>query len=71
MRVVLYAKPDCPVCEAARNLLAELGIEAEEALDATYAERVPVIEVDGRIVAEGRVSRWELLRAVRRARRAR
>jgi len=71
VRVVLYTKPDCSLCDDARDLLAELGIDVVEAVDITYADRVPVIAVDGRIVAEGRVSKWGLRRAIRRAGRAR
>lgn len=65
-RIVLYSKPDCELCEDARALLDEIGEPYEVAHDPRFALRVPVVEVDGRIVTEGRVS----ARAVRRAMRA-
>lgn len=65
-RVVLYSKPDCSLCDAARALLDALGISYTQAEDARYALRVPVIEVDGRVVTEGRVSERALRRTLGR-----
>ncbi len=62
-RVVLYSQPNCTLCDEARALLDDLGHGFTEAFDPQYALRVPVIEVDGRIVAEAPVDE----RAVRRA----
>ena len=62
-RVVLFSKPDCCLCDDAKQMLDELGHEYEVDHDPRFVDRVPVIEVDGRIVTEGRVSE----RAVRRA----
>jgi glutaredoxin len=58
--VVLYGRPDCHLCEEARELLRELAgagwrevdIESDDALLRTYLERIPVVAVDGRIVSE-------------------
>ncbi|HEX2127742.1 MAG TPA: glutaredoxin family protein [Solirubrobacterales bacterium] len=58
--VVLYGRPDCHLCEEARELLADLlgsawrevDIDSDDALLRTYLERIPVIEVDGRTVSE-------------------
>ena len=61
--VVLYSKPDCSLCDDAREMLDGLGHAYEIAYDPRFDERVPVVEVDGAIVTEGRVSE----RAVRRA----
>jgi hypothetical protein len=66
-RVVLFSKPDCDLCDDARALLDEIGHPYEVADDPAFALRVPVVEVDGRIVTEGRVGE----RALRRALRAR
>jgi glutaredoxin len=63
-RLVLYARPDCHLCDEARErleaLLAdglsfeleEVDIESDDALHRRFLERIPVIEVDGEIVSE-------------------
>ena len=58
--VVLYGRPDCHLCDEARALLRDLDgvrfrevdIEGDDALFASYLERIPVVEVDGRVVSE-------------------
>jgi glutaredoxin len=56
--VTVYSRPDCHLCEEAiatlRRLQRELGfglaerdIDADEALQRAYFERVPVIALDG------------------------
>lgn len=58
--VVLYGRPDCHLCEQARELLTgllgtdwrEVDIDSDDGLLRAYLERIPVIEVDGRIVSE-------------------
>jgi len=62
-RVVLFSKPSCCLCEDAKQMLDALGHDYDVAYDSRFDERVPVVEIDGRIVTEGRVSE----RAVRRA----
>ncbi|MEO8092603.1 MAG: glutaredoxin family protein [bacterium] len=74
MRVVLYGRPGCHLCDEAREqLLAmrgaaggfelrEIDIESDDALLISHLERIPVVEVDGRVVSEleldaGRVQR--------------
>jgi glutathione S-transferase len=65
MRIVtLYARPGCHLCDEAREAilalraelapfeLREVDIESDEALHSRYLERIPVIEVDGRVVSE-------------------
>lgn len=64
MRVVLYGRPGCHLCDEAREqLLAmrdavadfelrEIDIESDDALLASHLERIPVVEVDGRVVSE-------------------
>ena len=63
-RLVLYGRPDCHLCDEARDglkgLLAdgvsfeleEVDIESDEDLLRRFLERIPVIEVDGEIVSE-------------------
>ncbi len=55
MRVVLYGRPGCHLCDDARAVLervgepfAEVDITADDALHARMLERIPVVEVDGR-----------------------
>jgi glutaredoxin len=62
--VVLYGRPDCHLCDLAREALADLrrdghrfrlrevDIETDEALLRRYLERIPVVEVDGEVVSE-------------------
>jgi glutaredoxin len=63
-RLVLYGRPDCHLCDEARDglqrLLAdglsfeleEVDIESDEELLRRFLERIPVIELDGEIVSE-------------------
>src|SRR5437867_11633035 len=57
--VVIYTKPDCPLCDKAKALLEELSkeftlnliekdVNSEEKARKYYADRVPVIRVNGR-----------------------
>jgi hypothetical protein len=63
-RVVLYARPDCHLCDEARSGLEQLratgksfeldevNIESDDGLHSRFLERIPVIELDGEIVSE-------------------
>jgi glutaredoxin len=63
-RVVLYARPDCHLCDEARARLeqlradgldfevAEVDIETDDELHARFLERIPVVELDGEILSE-------------------
>jgi glutaredoxin len=63
-RVVLYARPDCHLCDEARSGLEalradrldfeidEVNIETDDGLHARFLERIPVIEVDGEVISE-------------------
>ena len=63
-RLVLYGRPDCHLCDEARDglqmLLAdgltfelvEVDIESDDGLLHRYLERIPVIELNGEIVSE-------------------
>lgn len=62
--VVLYSRPDCHLCDEARDAIAglladgvsfrlrEVDIESDEELLARYLERIPVVAVDGEQVSE-------------------
>jgi hypothetical protein len=69
-RVVLYMKPECHLCEIARGwlddfaaepdayaslVIDEIDIRRDPATFETYRYRIPVITIDGAIVAEGRM----------------
>jgi glutaredoxin len=75
MIVTLYSKPGCHLCEYARELLDELARELafavrevnianEAALFERYRYRIPVLVVDGREIAEGRLSARDLRAAI-------
>jgi glutaredoxin len=62
--VTLYARPECHLCDEARNtleglradgldfVLDEIDIESDDALCARFLERIPVVELEGEIVSE-------------------
>jgi Glutaredoxin-like domain (DUF836) len=76
-RVVLFTRPGCHLCDAARlvveQVTSELGeryierdITADPRLLADYFESIPVVEVDGVQVDFWRVSADRLRAALRR-----
>jgi hypothetical protein len=62
--VRLYARPDCHLCDEARQgllkllsdgldfVLQEIDIDSDDALHRRYLERIPVVELDGEILSE-------------------
>ena len=62
--VTLYGRPDCHLCDEAREIvsglvaeaddleLVERNIEDDDELHQAFLERIPVVEFDGRIVGE-------------------
>jgi glutaredoxin len=59
--VTLYTRPGCHLCDEARDAILSLGggfelrevdIDGDDELHARLLERIPVVEVDGRVVAE-------------------
>jgi hypothetical protein len=74
--VTLYGRPDCHLCDVAREEilaiarefpeleLREVDIERDDGLMAAYLERIPVVEVDGEIVSELQLDRHELISAL-------
>ena len=63
-KLVLYGRPDCHLCDEARDLLGglvteardvlleERNIEDDDDLLREFLERIPVIELDGRVIGE-------------------
>ena len=71
MRVELVGRRGCHLCDEALDQLRQIGVEPErrdvdedESLFRLYDFRVPVVLVDGIVVAEGRVTRESLRRAL-------
>ena len=71
MKVVLVTRQGCHLCDDALRLLEELGVhpelrdvDAEDELYRLYDFRVPVVLVDGAVVAEGRIRRDQLVAAL-------
>ena len=58
--VVLYGRPDCHLCDEARAAilefdavdLREVDIESDDGLFKAMLERIPVVEIGGRVVSE-------------------
>jgi hypothetical protein len=62
--LVLYGRPDCHLCDEARAIagplvaaapdlrLVEVDIEGDAELHRRYLERIPVLELDGRVISE-------------------
>jgi len=64
-RVVLYSKPGCHLCDDARVLLDGWDVAYEVVdSDPRYELRVPVVELDGRVIAEAPLDDTALARAL-------
>jgi len=73
VRLVLVTRQGCHLCDEALSLLRSLGhdpelvdVDADDRLHDLYDWRVPVLLVDDRVVAEGRITAEQLARAVGR-----
>ena len=77
--LTVYSRPECHLCEEAvialRALQAELGyelreldIDADEALQRAYFERIPVVELNGEELFEYAVDERTLRDRLREAR---
>jgi glutaredoxin len=69
--LVLVTRRGCHLCDEALDLLHELGAEPELAdvdsddrLHDQYDWRVPVVLLDDRVIAEGRITRDQLRKAL-------
>lgn len=72
VRVVLYTRHGCHLCDTARDLLVRHGLTPEEVdIDASpdlrtrYDVCVPVVEIDGKERFRGRVDERLLVRLLR------
>lgn len=75
MRVVLYGKPGCCLCDLAESRLrairdrrpfdlVKVDILADPALEARFGTTIPAVEVDGVLVSEGRFDENAVARAL-------
>lgn len=71
MKLVLITRTGCHLCDDALELLRGLGhepeladVDSDRALFDQFDWRVPVVLVDGRVIAEGRVEKEQLSRAL-------
>ena len=69
--IELIGRSGCGLCDEARSTLRALGVDFEErdvdadtSLHEQFTNRVPVVLVDGRVAAEGRVHAASLRRAL-------
>jgi predicted thioredoxin/glutaredoxin len=70
MRVVLVTRQGCHLCDQALALLHELNlhpelrdVDTDDELFRLYDWRVPVVLADGVVVAEGKVTREQLVKS--------
>jgi len=77
MRVEIYSKPDCPLCEEAKQVvrqvqsripfqLIETNIEEDPKLLEAFRYEIPVIFIDGRKAFKHRVGEEALERRLNR-----
>ncbi|MEX0688321.1 MAG: glutaredoxin family protein [Pirellulales bacterium] len=78
MATLLYTRRGCHLCDEAEDLLATLGlvatrvdVDGDETVAARYGLRVPVLEIDGVVVMEGRFDGRRLAAALPPAHRPR
>ena len=71
MRLVLVTRQGCHLCDQALEHLRSLGhepeladVDADDRLHDLYDWRVPVLLIDGRVAAEGRITHDQLQKAV-------
>ena len=76
MRVVLYSRPGCHLCDVAREVIVaerarrtfdfdEVDISSNDALELEYGIRIPVVTVDGQERFEIQVDAEELAALLR------
>jgi glutaredoxin len=68
VKVILVTRQGCHLCDEALRLLEELGVhpelrdvDADDELHRLYDFRVPVVLIDGAVVAEGWITREQLV----------
>jgi predicted thioredoxin/glutaredoxin len=74
VRIVLVTREGCHLCDEALSILRDLGlhpeladVDADDDLHRLYDFRVPVVLLDGAIVAEGKITRESLKAALNRS----
>jgi len=74
MTLVLVTRKGCHLCDQALELLRVLGhepeladVDADDGLHDLYDWRVPVVLVDGKVIAEGNIDRRALERGLKEA----
>ena len=74
MEVVLVTRQGCHLCDQALALLRELGhephladVDTDDELFRVYDWRVPVVLADGVVIAEGRITRNQLEKVLKRS----
>jgi glutaredoxin len=72
LKVVLYTREGCHLCDEAREVLNEFGIsptlvdiDGDAGLRARFDTCVPVVEISGRIRFRGRIEPKLLFRIIR------
>jgi len=80
--VVLYTRHPCPLCDEMKRELAtagrtvpfelrEVDVDGSRDLKRRFGTRIPVLEIDGETLFEGRADAEALLLALRRSQRSR
>jgi len=71
MSLVLLTRHGCHLCDEALTVIRDLGgepelldVDADDRLHDQYDWRVPVLMRDGRVVAEGRITRDQVRSAL-------
>ena len=75
MRVVLYGKPDCGLCDLAESRLrlllerhsfdlVKVDIRRDPTLEKRYRDTIPAVEIDGTLVSEGRFDEVSVARRI-------
>ena len=71
MKLVLVTRQGCHLCDQALAALRSLGhepeladVDADDELHRLYDWRVPVVLLEGRVVAEGKITADQLARTV-------
>lgn len=73
MKIVLYSRRGCHLCEQVEEMLAAIAaetvvvdVDSAPRLVEAFGTRVPVVEVDGRVLIEGRFEERELIAVLAR-----
>ena len=74
VQVVLYTRPDCPLCDEAHHVLVQHGLrpklvnlDDEPALLPVYCHCIPVVIIDGKVRFRGKINPMLLRRLLNSA----